>query len=216
MTTRHYKIVRLPLASGQDAADVVARLKSLAQQPLVEALDELRLIGDGPDAVIVMLSSGDPNALPRAWSQLQAWADALGPTADASSNGGPTLFVAQRHGPAAWHDFATLDPVRGVAKFAAAVAESGLVWGLYGDTWARSQAVPDNEALPFWPTADLAATCIAGPWLDCVPRPVKLETLVQQWLPSMEEDRIAVVLVPTPSHAGLVVSAPELAAALAK
>lgn len=76
------------------------------------------------------------------------------------------------------------------------------VWGLYGETWAREDAEDDAEVLPFWPSAELAARCVRGPWATFAPRAIALEAFIEQWLTGMDEDGIVAAVSPTPSQPG--------------
>lgn len=90
-------------------------------------------------------------------------------------------------------------------RFIERVVDVGTVWGLYGDTWARAEVGADVEALPFWSSRAEAARCIRGAWTDFVPRPIELEAFVTQWLASMVEDGIVVVVCPGPDEQGALV-----------
>ncbi len=101
-----------------------------------------------------------------------------------------------------------------LAHLANEAAESGALWGLYDETWARSPAASGAEALPFWPTLESAARCIDGDWASYSPRRIALEPFLGQWLTGMQEDGIVAVVSPTPNDPGFVVEAERLEEAL--
>ena len=113
-------------------------------------------------------------------------------------------------------DEVPLDDAARRQRFALEVAASGMVWGLYGDTWARSPAAGEAEALPFWSSAGQAARCSTGAWEGFVPRAIERDAFVEQWLAGMDEDGIVAVLLPTPTEPGAIVGAAELGQALAR
>ena len=111
-------------------------------------------------------------------------------------------------------DLAGMNEDERLAHFVSAVAHAELVWGLYGDSWARAEPQGDGQVLPFWPTAELAARCIDGPWASFAPRSIELDAFVEQWLTGMVEDGIVAAIMPTPSTTGTIVPAAKLLEAL--
>lgn len=110
----------------------------------------------------------------------------------------------------------TLDDAARCERFVREVVASGKVWGLYGETWARSPAAGEVEALPVWPRRSLAARCIAGRWDSFTPRAIELDAFIEQWLGGMVEDGIVAVVLPTPAHPGAIVAPDGLAQALVR
>ena len=86
----------------------------------------------------------------------------------------------------------------------------GTVWGLYGDSWARSGVAGEREALPFWSSRLAAVRCIDGAWAEYGPRRIDLAEFLSQWLTGMQEDGIVAVLGPSHDGDGTPVEAARL------
>ena len=104
-----------------------------------------------------------------------------------AQHGREVVLVARRT-PAEGDELDGLDDAARRQRFVLEVAASGMVWGLYGDTWARSPAAGGAEALPFWSSAGQAARCSTGAWEGFVPRAIERDAFVEQWLAGMDED----------------------------
>ena len=61
-------------------------------------------------------------------------------------------------------------------------------WVLAGDQ--------DRDAFPLWPHPDLAAACALGDWEGAQPEAIGLEELLDDLIPILEEDGIAVAVFP--------------------
>jgi hypothetical protein len=69
-------------------------------------------------------------------------------------------------------------------------------WGLKNaDGWVLA-GDEERDAFPIWPHKDFAAACALEDWEGAVPEPIALEELVQDLIPILEEDGIAVAVFP--------------------
>ncbi|MCA9650888.1 MAG: DUF2750 domain-containing protein [Myxococcales bacterium] len=179
-------------------------------------LEELRVARLDAHAVLLVLVAPDDAALERlAPELLEPWLAASKGLEAGEPRDGEVVLVARRT-PAEGDELDGLDDAARRQRFVLEVAASGMVWGLYGDTWARSPAAGGAEALPFWSSAGQAARCSTGAWEGFVPRAIERDAFVEQWLAGMDEDGIVAVLLPTPTEPGAIVGAAELGQALAR
>ena len=198
----HHRIFRATLDAGQAWADVAETLGAQLDPDDVE----LRVVDLGDSAGLVLLASADETKLDDlVRNHVEPWLAGL------SLAQAPTVetgrCVLRRSGDA---ELDAMDDDARLAHFVQAVAESGLVWGLYGDSWARSEPEGDAQVLPFWPTAELAARCIAGAWESFAPRSIELDAFLEQWLTGMVEDGITAAITPTASTPGTKIPAARL------
>lgn len=198
--------------SGEPAV-ALAALEPVARAIVASgALEELRVIEVDEHTLVLHLLGADEEATERAWREaIEPELESAGLVLRASQEGAVALRVRRATEADA---LVGLDDDARRERFVGEVAGSGTIWGLYGETWARSSAAGEVEALPFWSGAADAARCIEGPWAGFVPRSIELEAFVEQWLAGMEEDGIVAVLLPTPLEPGAIVGPAELAAAL--
>ena len=69
-------------------------------------------------------------------------------------------------------------------------------WGLKNpDGWVLA-GDEERDAFPIWPHKDLAAACALEDWEGAVPEPITLDELLQDLIPILEEDGIAVAVFP--------------------
>lgn len=222
--TLHHRIAHLERrtddaaapAGGWDGAAVpswstiASDLHARAHEPDAGRLVEWVLVRIDAEAAILTLVGDSDDALARAWiSTVDPWLDAHAlVVVESAHQGTEVLRVRGQDVASATSGTSTID------AFIASVAASSVVWGLYGKTWARSDAAGDREALPLWADPVAAARCIAGAWSGFAPRAIELSAFREQWLTGMDEDGIVAVLGPTPDHPGTIVPPGELIAAL--
>ncbi len=101
-----------------------------------------------------------------------------------------------------------------LARFVAEVTATDQAWGVRDRTWARSRAAGEREALPLWPSRELAAQGCTGAWAAFVPKAITLVDLLDEWLPAMLEDGLVVVVSPLDEVSGLVMEPEALMRAL--
>lgn len=106
-----------------------------------------------------------------------------------------------------------LDGPERYTHFVSRVADWQTVWGLRSEEgWVMVADDCGNSALPFWPHPEYAAICATGEWAGNVPTPVSIHDFVEQWLPKMSADGVAVAVFPTPALRGVIVLAQLLEA----
>lgn len=213
----HTRILRLQRAETSDWATIGERLRELAVAlPPSAGFEQLQLVRvDDRNAWLIVTAEHD--------TTLAAVTHALVDPLARDHAGEPGVRVAAPTADGETILLLRVDPFAGVdaledaercAYFVRHVVDAGEAWGLYGETWARSPAAGETEALPLWPQRELAARCIGGAWRACVPRPIALAALREQWLTGMDEDGIVAALTPGPMHEGTVVAAAVLSRAL--
>jgi uncharacterized protein DUF2750 len=80
------------------------------------------------------------------------------------------------------------------------------LWGLRNpDGWVLAEEA-GRDALPLWPHADFAAACARGGWADAAAAAIGLDELLDDLLPLLEEDGVAVAVFPAPDGGGSVVT----------
>ncbi len=91
------------------------------------------------------------------------------------------------------------------------LVENTEAWGLSkGKGWCLGQADSDARAVALWPHPALAQCCAEGTWEGASPKRLALDTLLNELLPSLAEDDLAVVVFPLISGEGLVVTPKDL------
>lgn len=94
------------------------------------------------------------------------------------------------------------------------IADGEEAWGLRReDGWVLDRAV-DPPALPLWPHPDLAGACAVGERADAEPAAIPLDELLEDLLPLLEEDGLAVSPFPMPEGRGPALPAARFRAAL--
>lgn len=198
----HHRIFRVTLGVGQAWPDAAQTLGAQIDRTDVE----IRVVDSGDRSGWVMLAGPDEaklEALVR--DHVEPWLSGLSLAQPATIEAGrAVLRYDARSELDAMNDEARLE------HFVRTVTESDLVWGLYGDSWARAEPDGDAQVLPFWPTAELAARCIAGAWESFAPRSIELDAFLEQWLTGMVEDGITAAISPTSSTPGAKVPAARL------
>jgi hypothetical protein len=107
-----------------------------------------------------------------------------------------------------------LPAARRYSYFLQRVVESGEVWGLDGEGWALALDDSGRDVLPLWPAPEFAAICARRLWSGFEPRAIKLQVLIENVLPQLEEEGMPVGIFFTPEGQGHPVSARELIDAL--
>ncbi|MDC0712381.1 DUF2750 domain-containing protein [Stigmatella sp. ncwal1] len=107
-----------------------------------------------------------------------------------------------------------LPPERRHAWFLQRVRESGEAWGLYAEGWALAKDDQGNDVLPLWPTQAFAQRCAIRLWASFVPRRVALSELLEELLPALAEEALAVGVFFNPEGQGWPVAAQELGSQL--
>lgn len=213
----HQRIIHVQFASDPDWDLARARLEAItAETSAAERVDDLHLVRVDDVAAVVLVASADAEALARfCRAVIDPWLVEQHLVVLPPVMQGETIF---RRGPPAHDEASHLDGLDDAGRcelFVRRVVETGTVWGLHGQTWARSSAAGElTEALPLWPDAVTAARCIAGPWQGFVPQPIELQAFVEQWLGGMAEDGIVAIVLPTPTYPGAIVAPGTLADAL--
>lgn len=101
------------------------------------------------------------------------------------------------------------------AHFVKRVADWESVWALRNEAgWVAAGDNEGNSGFPVWPHPEYAAACTANEWANNSPESIDVRVFVEEWLPHMAADGVSVVVFPTPSLHGVMVSAKELQAAL--
>lgn len=80
-------------------------------------------------------------------------------------------------------------------KFVTDVVHFKKVWGLkLEDNWAvsKSEEFEDAEVLLFWSDKEHALACAQDDWHDYVPESIDTPEFLENWLPGMYEEGIAV------------------------
>jgi hypothetical protein len=142
---------------------------------------------------------------------VDAWLAARGAQGSATRVRGDVIFEMSHRDD---DEIELLDDEARTRRFVEEVSRTGTVWSLYGETWVRSTAAGEVEALPFWSRREQAVGCIAGPWDTFTPRSIELPTFLDAWLTGMQEDGLVAVLLPTRARPGAIVEPASLAAAL--
>jgi hypothetical protein len=178
-----------------------------------DGFTDLQLVRLDDSQALLVLSGHDDGVLARVTTtHIEPWLAKHGLAGTVSREHGEVIASLQRIRADTQARFDRLDDAARREHFVDAVVASGQVWGLYDDTWARSTAAGEAEALPFWPERRHATRCVAGDWGSFAPRSIELDAFIEQWLVGMHEDGIVAVLHPTPSTPGVVVPAVVLAA----
>ncbi|MFL5358784.1 DUF2750 domain-containing protein [Archangium sp.] len=103
-----------------------------------------------------------------------------------------------------------LPAARRYSYFLQRVVESGEVWGLDGEGWALALDDSGRDVLPLWPAPEFAALCANRLWSGFQPRAMRLEDLLENVLPQLEEEGMPVGVFFTPDGHGHPVTAREL------
>lgn len=104
-----------------------------------------------------------------------------------------------------------LPPTARYASFVQLTADWEETWGLKDDNgWIVRGSESNEAALPLWPHATFARLCARGTWEGAVPERISLDDLLDDLLPLLESDAIAVEVFPAPESRGTMTAAGEL------
>lgn len=84
------------------------------------------------------------------------------------------------------------------------------VWSLCSDEGWAVISDGDDEILPVWPAAELAAHWATDGYADCEAKSIPLNDWMEKWLPGMIEDKLQIAVCPDIEGEGVVVEAEEL------
>lgn len=88
------------------------------------------------------------------------------------------------------------------------VADWEEAWGLKDAAgWIVAR---ESDALPLWPHAAFAEACARGAWEGAAPEAIPLRELLDDLLPLLAEDGLAVAVFPAPEEAGIVMPPGEV------
>ena len=91
------------------------------------------------------------------------------------------------------------------------LVENAGAWGLFNGTgWCLGQAENDARAVALWPHPALAQSCAEGTWEGASPKRLALDTLLNELLPSLAKDDLAVVAFPRINGEGVVITPKDL------
>lgn len=93
------------------------------------------------------------------------------------------------------------------------IADSEVVWGLFGTGWATATA-DGRMAIPFWPEQDFAALCADDAWTGFHAKAIPLDAFLTRWLPGMEKDQRLCAVFPAPADNGHLVLPQDLLASI--
>ena len=117
--------------------------------------------------------------------------------------------------PKEFQSVSALEAKERFTHFVKRVADWELVWGLRNESgWVAAGDNENNSGFPVWPHPEYAAACATNEWADASPQSIDVRTFMESWLPNMAADCILLAVFPTPNLHGVMVSAPELLAAL--
>jgi len=104
-----------------------------------------------------------------------------------------------------------LDPKKRYNHFIAKVADWEELWSLKNDEgFVGMGDDSDNNGIPFWPHPDYARLFITNDWSDCKLEKIDLNDFMEKWLPGMENDKLIVIVFPSPNLKGITVKPFEL------
>lgn len=84
-------------------------------------------------------------------------------------------------------------------------------WGLKDENgWIVQGSESNDEAFPLWPHAVFAGLCARGSLAGTTPERISLDDLLDDLLPLLEEDAIAVEVFPVEEERGSMVTARRL------
>ena len=97
------------------------------------------------------------------------------------------------------------------ASFLQHTADWEEAWGLKDENgWIVRGSESNDESFPLWPHAVFAGLFARGPLAGTTPERISLEDLLDDLLPLLEEDAIAVEVFPVEEDRGAMVTARQL------
>jgi hypothetical protein len=85
------------------------------------------------------------------------------------------------------------------------------IWGIKEGDWVTSMNSSDLTIFNVWPFEAYAQRYCVGEWDDCVPEAMSLAVLMDTFLPSLDEQGIAVGVFYTPTDDGVLMPPLDLA-----
>lgn len=105
----------------------------------------------------------------------------------------------------------SLPPQERYSYFVQVLVDEDEAWGLRNDEgWVLGSDPERGDILPLWPSSSYAAACARGTWADAGPAEIPLADLLDELLPLLEEDHIAVAAFPTPDGDSLLLAPEDL------
>jgi hypothetical protein len=98
--------------------------------------------------------------------------------------------------------------------FVKRVVDDESAWGLWKDGWGLMADDDAKLAFPLWPAKEYAELCRTGNWSEYSVEQIPLETLLNDILPRMSQERVLPAIFPTPGGKGVTPSVEELIQAL--
>lgn len=103
-----------------------------------------------------------------------------------------------------------LDGPQRFRHFIKRAADEECVWGLWDDGWALSAQDDGTQVLPLWPASEYANLAREGEWASYTPKTIGIYKLLEDLLPSLEEDGIHIGVFPTPEGKSVIPTTNEL------
>jgi hypothetical protein len=85
------------------------------------------------------------------------------------------------------------------------------IWGIKEGDWVTSVNSSDLTIFNVWPFEEYAQRYCVGEWADCVPEAMALAVFIDAFLPSLDEQGIAVGVFYTPTDNGVLMPPLDLA-----
>lgn len=108
-----------------------------------------------------------------------------------------------------------LSPDQRYDFFVSQVVSLGQIWSLESpEGWVVLSSEDDDECLPIWSHAELAAGWATEDWSDCQPQAIPLDLWIARWTPGMVEDGSLLAVFPRDDEEAVVTDPKELLASL--
>ncbi|MEW9796577.1 DUF2750 domain-containing protein [Alteromonas sp. CYL-A6] len=92
-----------------------------------------------------------------------------------------------------------------------AIRTGKTVWILNDEHGCVMLNADDDDGVPVWPSADIAALWATDEWAHCEPLAVSLDDWLKKWTPGMRQDELLVIVCPVPGEDGEVLEPDEFA-----
>ena len=91
------------------------------------------------------------------------------------------------------------------------MADCEIVWSLWAhDGWVMAGDDLRLLVIPIWPHSEYAKVCATNRWKGAKRRSIPLDVWLDRWVPGIERDKRLIVVFPTPSAKGIVVTPIQL------
>jgi hypothetical protein len=94
------------------------------------------------------------------------------------------------------------------------VVDCEQAWGLYSEGWAMGSDDDGNPTFQLWPAKEYAVLCASGLWEGYEPAEIPLEDLVEELLPKLQRDNVALGIFRTPEGQSVMPTIDQLTADL--